>query len=69
MTDDQWQKLAPYAEAESNARAAFEAARMMNVPTDTRERIEADLRFRRIQVEMQEASRAFEDARKRILGE
>ena len=69
MTEEQWQQLAPYAEADANARAAFNAAQMMNTPVAARDRIEADVRFQRIRMEMQQASRALEDARKRILGE
>lgn len=69
MTDEQWQRLAPFAEADSKARAAFESARAINVPTDVRKRLESDLYYRRIQVEMQEASRAYEAARIRIIGE
>ena len=69
MTAEQWQQLAPYAEADAQARAAFAAAQMMNTPVDARERIDADVRFQRIRMEMQRASQALEDARKRILGE
>lgn len=69
MTDDQWQKLAPFAEADAKARDAFSAAQAMNVPSDTQKRIEADLYYRRILIEMQQASKAFSEARVRILGE
>jgi hypothetical protein len=69
MTEDQWQALAPFAEADAKAREAFSASQAMNVPTGTRERLEADLYFMRCKVEMQQAHSAFDDARKRILGE
>lgn len=68
MTDDQWQELAPFAEADAKARDAFSSAQMMNTPSDTRERIDADLYCQRVMIEMQQASRALNEARVRILG-
>lgn len=69
MTEDQWQALAPYAEADAKARSAFANAQAMNVPTDPRKRIEAELIHQRLQIEMQQAAQSLEDARRRILGE
>lgn len=69
MTEEQWQALAPFAEADAKARDAFSAAQAMNVPNDTRKRIEVDLIFQRLRIEMQQASHALEGARRRILGD
>lgn len=69
MTDEQWEQLMPFAEADATARAAWRAAWLANTPEDARKRLEADIRFQRIKIEMQEAAKALACARRRILGE
>ena len=68
MTEEQWAELQPFAEAESKARNAFNRAMIMNTPTDPRKRMEQDTWVARIRIELQQASQAAEEARKRILG-
>ena len=68
MTDEQWQALRPFAEAQAQARLAYINTMAFNTPTDPRKRIEVDIVFEQIRLELIEATKAFEDARKRILG-
>jgi hypothetical protein len=57
MTDEQWEKIRPFAEAEARARLKYEAWSMTNSnqPTE-RQRIEVMVEYRRAVVELNEAS-------------
>lgn len=68
MTNEQWEQLKPFAEAEAAAVNALTAAWTMNTQTDPRERLEQDAWLSRLRIEAEVASKAMADARKRILG-
>lgn len=69
MTDEQWATLEPFATAYAKARAAFDSAQAWNVPSDLRKRIEQDVAYQRLRIELEEASKALTGARARTVGE
>jgi hypothetical protein len=68
MTDDQWDKIRPFAEAAAEARMALENAGMRNVQGVTKNRIEQEVNYERLRLESDVASMALSSIRREVLG-
>ena len=68
MTDEEWARLKPLAEAVEQARARLQEWRASNSPLGLRERIESRILGRRLAAEISNAEKAFRDAQEAILG-
>ena len=62
MTDEEWERIKPLAEAEANAKLALENWGMANTPSDARKRIESMAFSARLQHDYDVARMALKQA-------
>lgn len=68
MTDEEWEQIKPYAEAEAKARMTLLNHMIMNMPTDPRKALEAQVAYERAMEEATQAATALSVAKRRVLG-
>jgi hypothetical protein len=68
MDDAQWKELYPFVDAYTQAQAAYEASKTEYHLTDARKvSMDARMSHQRLRIEQEEAHRALENAKRRIL--
>jgi hypothetical protein len=67
MTDEEWEALKPFVEAEQAAREAYNATQAWNTAMEPRARVEQAMMMERVRFEYQVAVKVLDREKRRIL--